>query len=58
VRAGAGHAIGQAVEQARDRAPMAEAVAARWVERTRPAWSWLALEWRRLGTVAAVVLII
>jgi cell division protein FtsB len=32
-------------------------VAARWVERTRPVWSWLALEWRRLGTAAATLLI-
>jgi cell division protein FtsB len=44
--------------QARDQAPKAEAAAARWVERTRPVWSWLALEWRRLGTVAAVLLIV
>lgn len=29
-----------------------------WIERTRPLWSWLALEWRRLGTMAAVVLIV
>jgi cell division protein FtsB len=40
-----------------DQAPRAEAVAARWVERTRPVWSWLALEWRRLGTAAATLLI-
>lgn len=46
------------MNQARERAPQAEAAAARWVERTRPAWSWLALEWRRLGTGAAVVLIV
>lgn len=46
------------MNQARERAPQAEAAAARWVERTRPMWSWLALEWRRLGTVAAVVLIV
>ncbi|MGB9236922.1 MAG: septum formation initiator family protein [Terriglobales bacterium] len=37
-------------------APRAEAVAAKWVERTRPGWSWLAREWRFLGTAAAVVL--
>jgi cell division protein FtsB len=43
--------------QAKDQAPRAEAVAARWVERTRPVWSWLAVEWRRLGTAAAVLLI-
>jgi cell division protein FtsB len=46
------------LNQAKDQAPRAEAVAARWVERTRPAWSWLVLEWRRLGTAAAVVLIV
>jgi len=41
-----------------EQAPRAEAVAARWVEQTRPGWSWLAGEWRRLGTAAAVVLIV
>ena len=41
-----------------EQAPRAEALAARYVERTRPVWSWLALEWRRLGTAAAVVLIV
>jgi len=46
------------LNQAKDQAPRAEAVAARWVERTRPAWSWFVLEWRRLGTAAAVVLIV
>src|SRR5450759_3221227 len=49
--------IDQAVDQAKDQAPRAEAVAARWVERTRPVWSWLAVEWRRLGTAAAILLI-
>src|SRR5450759_1571553 len=49
--------IDQAMDQAKDQAPRAEAVAARWVERTRPVWSWLALEWRRLGTAAAILLI-
>jgi cell division protein FtsB len=58
LRSVVGHAIGQVKDQARDQAPRAEAAAARWVERTRPAWSWLAVEWRRLGTVAAVVLIV
>jgi cell division protein FtsB len=57
-----GHARDQAVSelknQAKDQAPKAEAVAARWVERTRPAWSWLAVEWRRFGTLAAVILIV
>jgi cell division protein FtsB len=58
LRAAIDHAVGQAVDQAKDQAPKAEAAAARWVERTRPAWSWLAVEWRRLGTVAAVALIV
>ena len=49
--------IGQAMGQAKDQAPRAEAVAARWVERTRPVWSWLTVEWRRLGTAAAILLI-
>jgi cell division protein FtsB len=48
--------IDQAMDQAKDQAPRAEAVAARWVERTRPVWSWLALEWRRLGTAFAILL--
>jgi len=51
-------AVGQAIGQAKDQAPRAEAVAVRWVERTRPVWSWLALEWRRLGTAAALLLIV
>jgi len=45
-------------DQAKDQAPRAEAAAARWVERTRPVWSWLVLEWRRLGTAAAILLIV
>jgi cell division protein FtsB len=61
-RAGIGRAMGQVKEQVRDQAkdqgPKAEAAAARWVERTRPIWSWLVLEWRRLGTAAAVILIV
>jgi cell division protein FtsB len=52
-----GQVVGQVREQAKDQGPKAEAVAARWVESTRPAWMWLAEEWRRLGTGAAVVLI-
>lgn len=39
-----------------EQAPKAEEFAARYVERTRPFWSWFAAEWRRLGTVAAVAL--
>jgi cell division protein FtsB len=38
--------------------PKAEAAAARWVEYTRPVWSWFAFEWRRLGTVAVVAIVI
>jgi cell division protein FtsB len=53
-----GQVVDSAVGQAKDQAPRAEAAAARWVERTRPVWSWLAVEWRRLGTAAAVVLIV
>jgi cell division protein FtsB len=49
--------VGQAMDRAKDQAPRAEAAAARWVERTRPAWTWFALEWRRLGTAAAIALI-
>jgi len=41
-----------------EQAPRAEALAVRCVERSRPVWSWVALEWRRLGTVAAVLLIL
>lgn len=58
LRAVLDQAMGQAMDRARDQAPKAEAVAARWVEGTRPAWSWLALEWRRLGTAAATLLIL
>jgi cell division protein FtsB len=46
----------QAESQVRERAPSAEAAAVRWVERARPGWSWLALEWRRIGTIAALLL--
>jgi cell division protein FtsB len=41
-----------------EQAPRAEALAARCVENTRPVWSWLAAEWRRLGTAAAALLTI
>jgi cell division protein FtsB len=41
-----------------EQAPRAEAVAAEWIERTRPGWTWLAREWRLLGTIASVLLII
>jgi cell division protein FtsB len=62
LRAAIGQVVGQAREQARDKAkdqaPRAEAALARWIERTRPVWSWLTLEWRRLGTAAAIVLIV
>lgn len=30
----------------------------RLAEKARPAWSWLANEWRRLGTAAAIILIV
>lgn len=51
-------AIDRARVQAKYQAPKAEAVAARWIEQTRPMWSWLALEWRRVGTAAAALLTI
>jgi cell division protein FtsB len=31
-------------------------MAARYVEQTRPVWSWIAAEWRRVGTVAALLI--
>jgi cell division protein FtsB len=31
-------------------------MAARYVEQTRPVWTWIAAEWRRVGTAAAMVL--
>jgi cell division protein FtsB len=39
-----------------EQGPRAEEMAARYVEQTRPAWSWIAAEWRRVGTAAAVLL--
>jgi cell division protein FtsB len=38
-------------------APRAEAFAARWIEQTRPVWTWLAREWRRLGIILAVAIV-
>ena len=58
LRAVIDQAMDQARGQVKDQAPRAEAAAARWVERTRPVWSWVALEWHRLGTAAAIVLIV
>jgi cell division protein FtsB len=58
LRAAIGQVVGQAREQARDQGPKAEAEVARWIEWTRPMWSWLAVEWRRLGTAAAILLIV
>jgi cell division protein FtsB len=40
-----------------ERAPQAEAFAVRWIEKTRPVWSWFAREWRRVGTAAALLII-
>ncbi len=31
-------------------------MAARYVEQTRPVWTWIAAEWRRIGTAAAMLL--
>ncbi len=39
-----------------EQAPRAEEMAARYVEQTRPVWSWIAAEWRRVGTLAALLL--
>jgi cell division protein FtsB len=39
-----------------EQGPRAEQMAARYVEQTRPVWSWIAAEWRRVGTAAALVL--
>lgn len=41
-----------------EQAPRMEALAVRWVNRTRPYWSWVLDEWRRLGTLAAAFFII
>jgi cell division protein FtsB len=38
-----------------EQAPRAEEMAARYVEHTRPVWSSIASEWRRVGTAAALV---
>jgi cell division protein FtsB len=50
--------VNQAIDQAKDKAPSAEAMAVRWIERTRPVWAWLAREWRRIGTAAALLIIV
>ena len=39
-----------------EQGPRAEEMAARYVEQTRPVWTWIATEWRRVGTVAALLL--
>jgi cell division protein FtsB len=41
-----------------EQAPRMEAMAVRYVDRTRPYWSWVADEWRRWGTAAAAILIV
>ena len=41
-----------------EQAPKAEALASRCIVRTRPVWSWLVAEWRRLGTLLVVLLTI
>jgi cell division protein FtsB len=53
-----GQARNQAIGQAKDHAPKAEAMVARCIERTRPIWTWLSIEWRRLGTASALLLIV
>ena len=39
-----------------EQGPRAEEMAARYVEHTRPVWTWIQSEWRRVGTVAAMML--
>jgi cell division protein FtsB len=39
-----------------EQGPRAEEMAARYVEQTRPIWTWIASEWRRVGTAAALIL--
>ena len=41
-----------------EQAPKAEALASRWIVSTRPVWTWLAAEWRRLATLVVVLLTI
>ena len=41
-----------------EQAPRMEALAVRYVETTRPYWSWFVREWRRLGTLTAALLIV
>jgi hypothetical protein len=41
-----------------EQGPRAEEMAARYVEKTRPVWSWVATEWRRMGTLGALLLTI
>lgn len=41
-----------------DQAPRAEALASHCIVSTRPVWSWIAPRWRRLGTLAVLLLII
>lgn len=39
-----------------NQAPKAEALAGRCIVSTRPVWSWFASEWRRLATIAVLLL--
>lgn len=39
-----------------EQGPKAEEMAARYVEQTRPVWTWLQSEWRRVGTLLAMIL--
>ncbi len=41
-----------------ERAPQAEALAAQWIERSRPVWAWIYLSRRRLATTGVAVLTI
>ena len=46
------------LDEMAEQAPKAEALASRCIVNTRPVWSWFVAEWRRLGTLAAVLLTI
>ncbi len=48
-----GEGLRAAIEE---QGPRAEEMAARYVEHTRPVWTWIATEWRRVGTLAALLL--
>jgi cell division protein FtsB len=46
------------LDEVAEQAPKAEALASRCIVNTRPVWSWFAAEWRRLGTLLAILLMV